>query len=92
MKRRTFLGYALVGILPTPLISFAESNKNSPHQADCPSTLSTAIKANFGSGFEVLNWQEKGGFIEANISHLENRYLVTNAPNGQWSILTSTID
>jgi len=73
------------------LVSFAKPAHKPTKSTNCSSQIRNEIKANFGSGFEVMELEDNGRFVEAKIIHLENQYLVTNAPSGQWTILTSSL-
>jgi hypothetical protein len=52
--------------------------------------LDRSIRANFGSGFQVLSFRKKGDITHALIEHLENRYSVTSSNMQDWNIVKST--
>ena len=53
-------------------------------------TLQTSIKANFGTGFEVISQSYRDSQLLVEIEHLENRYWVSPQNSIEWQIVDST--
>ena len=54
-------------------------------------SIEESIKANFGSGFQVLEHYKDGGITRAKIEHLENLYLVQSSDLLTWEINSSSV-
>ncbi len=92
MDRRKFLTYSGLSLLSSYALSFMPTGgKFTRLNQLCTKEIEYSIKANFGSGFKLLEQTQQGEFINAKITHLGNTYLVTNSPSGQWNILESSI-
>ena len=87
MDRRAFIvNTASAAILSMNVkFAFAQSKHKIPHQ------LEKTIKAEFGSGFQVLSHQIEKNNSYAVIEHLENRYLITSTDSDAWTIVSSNI-
>ncbi len=92
MDRRLFL--KIVGLsLMAPLHAAVASNRRVQiASADVPEDVVLAgIKAEFGSGFELTEFERVDERYYAKITHLGNQYLVTSTQPRRWKILYSDI-
>lgn len=54
-------------------------------------TIEESIKANFGTGFKVVEQYHIGDVVCAKIEHLENIYLVQSSNTSEWETLYSSV-
>jgi hypothetical protein len=104
MNRRQFIALSGLALLvagarsktpkDSPLLDARRSIKGARPPIDgtgLSQQVARSIKADFGSGFEVVRYQWEEDLCVAEISHLENTYRVASKDLAAWSVLISSI-
>ena len=92
MDRRSFIKTASISasavgsglVQACPKVETPESNPEHFQQ------INTAIKAEFGAGFELLGYMQKDGTNYAEVAHLENHYWLSSAKLEDWQIINNS--
>lgn len=93
MDRRNFIksvGVTSGSLCIGPVLASSTKSYPATVQVDRSSAIHESIQANFGSGFELLNYVEANNHIHANIKDRENHYLVISSDLADWQIYSST--
>lgn len=98
MDRRSFIknvGATAVALYSASALSLASDRKalaeNTPHDIT-QALIEKAIKAHFGSGFTLNQYQVVDQVTYADVEHLQNHYKVASNDLVQWHIMSSSID
>lgn len=101
MDRRSFIknvGAISIALYSSSALSIASGQKSLANQAkDAPlnvtqTQVEKAIKAHFGSGFNLNQYQVVDQVTYADVEHLQNHYKVASNDLTQWRIVSSSID